>query len=423
MKFFLVLFLIGQILMASRVEHIEVNGLKVPFIVEEDKRLPIVTMQIVFTDSGNIANTKIAGLSKFSAKILNEGSKKLPSSKFAEALESRAIHISATTGRETFVIELSCLKDEFKTALEYLKELLQAPNYSKEALLKVKTLTLGSLSAKENDFDYVASNELKKVLFADTVLAKPANGTKQSIEKITLKDVKEFINKHLVLSRVIVVVGGDIQNLKPMTKVLDVLPKGEAQKVKHFEVRKTPKEVIIRKDTKQAYVYFGSPYNLHVGDANYYKARVATYILGSGGFGSRLMEEIRVKKGLAYSAYARVSVTKSANYMSGYLQTKLDSLDEAKKSVKDVVDRFVKDGVSEDELAQAKKFLLGSEPLRVESMNQRLNRAFMEYYKGFKLGHTKEELKQIEALNLKELNSFIKLHSEIKNLSFAIVTK
>ena len=423
MRFFLTLFLIGQILMASRVEHITVDGLKVPFIVEEDKRLPIVTMQLVFTNSGNIANTNTAGLAKFSAKMLGEGSKNMPSSKFAEALEGRAIHISATTGTETFVIEVSCLKDEFKTALSYLEELLKEPNYSQEALLKVKTQTLGALSAKESDFDYVASNELKKILFKDTVLAKPANGTKQSIEKITLKDVKEFINKHLVLSRVIVVVGGDIQNLKPITKVLKVLPKGEAFKVPHFEVTKTPKEVVLKRDTKQAYIYFGSPYNLHVKDKDYFKAKVATYILGSGGFGSRLMEEIRVKKGLAYSAYARVNVKKSSNYFSGYLQTKLDSLDEAKKSVKSVIDTFVDGGVSEDELKQAKKFLLGSEPLRVESMSQRLNRAFMEYYSGFELGHTKKELKQIETLSLKELNSFIELHNEIKNLSFAIVTK
>ena len=134
------------------------------------------------------------------------------------------------------------------------------------------------------------------------------------------------------------------------------------------------------------------------------------------------MEEIRVKKGLAYSAYARVNVTKSSSYLSGYLQTKLESLDDAKSTVKDVFSNFVKDGVTKDELEQTKKFLLGSEPLRVETMSQRLSRTFQEYYRGFELGHSANELELIKNLELKDLNKFIKEHDEILDMSFSIVT-
>jgi len=135
------------------------------------------------------------------------------------------------------------------------------------------------------------------------------------------------------------------------------------------------------------------------------------------------MEEIRVKKGLAYSAYARVSVSRSSSFMTGYLQTKLDSLEEAQKTVKEVVAEFVKNGVTKEELEQTKKFLLGSEPLRVETMGQRLNRTFMEFYKGQDLGHSQKELELIRKLKLKDLNEFIKSHKEILEMSFAIVTK
>ena len=162
---------------------------------------------------------------------------------------------------------------------------------------------------------------------------------------------------------------------------------------------------------------------MRVDSEDNYKARVATYILGTGGFGSRLMEEIRVKRGLAYSAYARVSVSKSSSYLTGYLQTKIESGDEAKKTVKEVIAKFVKDGVTKEELEHTKKFLLGSEPLRVETMSQRLHRTFMEYYKGFELGHSEKELEKIASLKLKDLNEFIKSHKEILDLSFAIVTK
>ena len=410
--------------MAATIDNIEVNSKNIPLIFEKDTRLPLATMQFVFTNSGSITDTKKAGLAKFSARVMGNGTKKLGSNKFAEALEAKAIHISASTGKETFVIEVGCLKDEFDTALKYFQSLLQDPNLTQDSIKKIKTTTIGSLSSKANDFDYVAGNELKSILFANTPLANPSSGTIESVKSINLSDVKNFLKTHLVSSKLIVVIGGDL-DLKDVktkvSKIIQKMPQGRASKLKHYNVTANASQKIIKKETKQAYVYFGSPYNMSVGDKDYYKARVATYILGTGGFGSRLMEEIRVKKGLAYSAYARLHVSKSSSYMSGYLQTKLESMEEAKKTVKEVVAKFVKNGVTKDELKQTKKFLLGSESLRVETMSQRLNRTFMEYYKGQELGHSTKELELIKELKVKDLNKFIKEHKEILDMSFAIV--
>lgn len=426
MKFFLAILTLGQILMAATIEYIETKGVKIPVVYEYDKRLPLATMQFVFTHSGSIANESKAGLAKFSAKVLNEGSKELGSTAFAEQLESRAIHISSTTGTETFVMETGALKEEFDSALGYLESLLKSPNVTQDSLQKVKTMTLGTLGSKENDFDYTASNELKSILFAGSVLEKPSLGTLKSIESITLQDVNEFIDTHIVSSKLIVLLGGDIEFSKvkdKIKKVIDVLPVGKSEEVKNIAVTKEPQQRVLKRETQQAYIYFGSPYNMKDSDDEYYKARVATYILGTGGFGSRLMEEIRVKRGLAYSAYARVQITKASSYFTGYLQTKLDSLDEAQKTVNEVITEFVKNGVTSEELEQTKKFLLGSEPLRVETMSQRLNRSFMEFYKGKELGSSADELEAIKNLKLKDLNSFIKKHTEINHLSYAIVTK
>ena len=424
-KILFTLLILGQILMAATIEYIETNGLKVPVIFEEDKRLPLATMQFIFTNSGSITDSTKSGLAKMSAKVMNEGTKKLGSSAFAEVLESKAIHVSSSTGTETFVMEVGSLKENFDEALGYFDSLLKDPNFTKEALEKVKTTTIGSLSRKENDFDYIAGNELKSILFKGSVLANPPSGTIESVKSIELKDVQNFIKTNLVSSKLIVVLGGDIDLPKAKLKIVKIissLNKGKKTEVKNYKVIKNAKDSVLKKETQQAYVYFGSPYDMKVNDEDYYKARVATFILGTGGFGSRLMEEIRVKRGLAYSAYARVSVTKSSSYMTGYLQTKLESMDEAKSTVKEVVAKFVKNGVTKEELEHTKKFLLGSEPLRVETMSQRLNRTFMEFYKGWDLGDSAKELKKIEKLKLKDLNAFIKEHKEILEISFAIVT-
>ena len=116
-------------------------------------------------------------------------------------------------------------------------------------------------------------------------------------------------------------------------------------------------------------------------------------------------------------------MAKTNTYFSGYLQTKIESQDEAKKTVVEVIDTFVRDGVTQGELDQARKFLLGSEPLRVETLSQRLGRTFSEYYAGKPLGHSLQELELIRTLSLDQLNDFIKRHGEIRDLSYAIVTK
>ena len=88
-----------------------------------------------------------------------------------------------------------------------------------------------------------------------------------------------------------------------------------------------------------------------------------------------------------------------------------------------IIDQFIADGVTQKELDAAKNFLLGSEPLRTETFAQRQNRAFSLYYKNLPFEYPKKELDMINKLKLEDLNKFIKLHKEIKNLSFAIVTK
>ncbi|MBD3824795.1 MAG: insulinase family protein, partial [Epsilonproteobacteria bacterium] len=299
-------------------------------------------------------------------------------------------------------------------------------NLTAKALGNVKSTTLGSLSRKENDYDYVASNQLKAILYEGTVLAQSASGTKESVEAIKLEDVKAFLAEHLVSSRLMIAIGGDLNEAlvnEQLQKILDAMPKGSDEPLVSYEVRKEAKEVILKRETEQAYIYFGSPFHIKESDSDYYKSRVAAFILGAGGFGSRLMEEIRVKRGLAYSAYGRINASQSNSHFSGYLQTKIESLEEAQKTVRDVIADFVKNGVSKEELEQTKKFMLGSEPLRVETMSQRLNRTLMEFYKGQEFGHSAKELELIKGLSLKELNEFIASHVEINDLSFAIVTK
>lgn len=412
--------------MAATIKHVEINKIQVPVIFEKDENLPILNLQLIFKNSGYIQDNGKSGIASISAKLLNEGTKALGSTKFAQELENSAISLHTSTGFETFVVELSSLKDVHEKGLNLLKDLLEDPNYEKKVLDKIKTIQIGSLKRQENDFDYIASKDLKQQLFKDTALEKPSSGSIESISKLKIEDTKSFISKALDLNNLIIVAGGDFEYdelISKISKVIKVLESKTKNKLTKIEIKSKAKTNTIKKDTQQAYIYFGSPYNVDVKDEDSYMAKVASFILGGSGFGSRLMEEIRVKRGLAYSAYGYVSINKSHSFFTGYLQTKLESTDEAKELVSTLVKEFVKKGVTKEELQAAKNFLLGSEPLRTETLSQRLNRAFTLYYRGLNQNYSAEQLKKIDNLKLVDLNNYIKSHNEINDLSFSIVRK
>jgi len=410
--------------MSANLSHIDINNTKVPFIFEEDKNLPIVSMQLIFKNSGSLSGKK-DGLVKLTAKLLNEGTKKDGSTGFATKLENRAISLGVHVGKETFVMELGSLKSEFKYGIECFKELLEDPNYSEDTLKKIKTQTIGSLKQKESDFDYISSLKMKGMLFPNTPLAKSSLGTVESVNSIILDDIKKHVTEHIGLENAIIVMGGDVNQTeaKALAKeILALLPHVDSKDITTMKAvaQKKIKETIEK--SQQAYVYFGSPLNVAYDSKERYLAQVASFILGSSGFGSRLMEEIRVKKGLVYSVYSRFNINKTHSYFSGYLQTKIATGNEAVKSVQEVVELFLDKGVTSEELTSAKQFILGSEPLRNETLSQRLNRAFQEFYTNRPLGASVENLKKIEAMSLKELNDFILAHKEIANISFSVVT-
>lgn len=400
--------------------YLETRGMKIPFIFEENSDFPIVILKLVFKNCGRSFD-EVAGLARVFAKLLNEG----VDEDFFKNLEQRAINLEASSGFETLQLQLSCLKEHFDYAVDALQTLLQKPRFEKKILQRITTLLLGELASKNSDFDYVAKNLLNRIVFEYEEFQSPDDGDEKSIAAISLEHLQRFYKKHLNLSNLIVVLGGDLSEKQAEDKILRLLSslkKGEKISEKKYSfTSKNKDEILQRKDSQQAYIYFASPFLARIKDSDLYLAKIALFILGQGGFGSRILEEIRVKRALAYSAYALLELTDSYQRIFGYLQTKNESAKEAKELVRDIFADFVNKGVSQRELNQAKNFLIGSTPLRYESLSKRLNIALNEYYQGLELGWYKKELCLIEQTNLQELNAYIKKHKELLHLSFASV--
>jgi len=410
--------------MSAQLKQIEINGAKVDVIYEQSDYIPTTFMRFVFKDSGFLNEPKL-GLAGFSANLLDEGTKKEGSFEFAKKLDAKAISLYAHAGYETFNIEVESLKEHFGYAMERLVELLKDPNYTQEAYDKVMQQTLARIEKYKTNYDYVAAHKLKSIVFEGNHLAYPKIGTQESLASMTLKDIQNFVNSALSSNDVIVVAGGDISFEEVsgyIQKILTPLPKVKKSTAEAISIKATQEVKEYYEETQQAYIYFSAPFDIHYNDANQYKAKVAAHILGASGFGSRMMEEIRVKRGLAYSVGGYFVNYRFINYFTGMLQTKIESQNEAIKVIKDMLKAFVSKGVTQEELDSAKQYILGSEPLKNEALSQRLNAAFNNYYYERGLDYKKKELEMIEKLSLDELNQFIAAHPEIEKLTFAVVT-
>ncbi|GAA8608248.1 pitrilysin family protein [Helicobacter pylori] len=426
MKKILIILLLGVFmgLQASALTHQEINQAKVPVIYEENHLLPMGFIHLAFRGGGSLSDKNQLGLAKLFAQVLNEGTKELGAVGFAQALEQKAISLNVDTSTEDLQITLEFLKEYEDEAIMRLKELLKSPNFTQSALEKVKTRMLAALLQKESDFDYLAKLTLKQELFANTPLANATLGTKESLQKIKLDDLKQQFAKVFELNKLVVVLGGDLkinQTLKRLDNALNFLPQGKAYEEPYFETSHQKSEKILYKDTEQAFVYFGAPFKIKDLKQDLAKSKVMMFVLG-GGFGSRLMEKIRVQEGLAYSVYIRSNFSKVAHFASGYLQTKLSTQAKSVALVKKIVKEFVEKGMTQQELDDAKKFLLGSEPLRNETISSRLNTTYNYFYLDLPLNFNQTLLDQIQKMSLKEINDFIKEHTEINDLTFAIVS-
>lgn len=381
------------------------------YLIYEKDTLGRTIFEIVFKNTGSIYAKD--GVAYLLAHMLNTKGTLTEKEKFYSKIEEKAINLQVTTNKEFSTISVTFLNEKTHIAIKHILSLLQSPNLTQVAFNKTKEEIKAKKENLKNNNDYIAAANLFKILFKDTPLEKETIG--ENLDDITLEDIKnhyEYYSK----STAVFINGGKRIEIEPF---LEVLSDKEIKKDMFFEPKTG--EIIEKKEVEQSYIYFASPFN--VKKENFHLAKIATFILGAGGFGSRMMEEIRVKRGYAYSAYANNEFKKSYKILRGYLQTKLENTNDAIKLVKEMINEFTEKGITKEELDSAKKFLIGSEPLRNETLSQRLLRKFNEYYLGLGTNYYEKELKLIEKVTLDEVNEFIKKHSEINNLSFSIVTK
>ena len=380
------------------------------YLIYEKDNLGRSVFEFIFKNTGSIYAKD--GVANLTAYMLNKRGTLKEKEKFYTKLEEKAVNLNVVASKEFTTVSITFLNEKKNFAIKRLIELLINPNFTQEALEKSKKELLSKKEQLKNNYDYIASTNLFSTIFKDTPLEHPVIGN--NIKDISLDDIKNhfsFFSKESV----VFINGGEKIDIN---QFLEILPSKEMKKTLFFKAKQG--NITQKEEVEQSYIHFASQFDIL--NKELYLAKTASFILGAGGFGSRMMEEIRVKRGYAYSAYAQNEFQKSYTVLKGHLQTKLENTEDSLNLVKSLINEFVEKGVSEEELTQAKNFLTGSEPLRNETLNQRLMRKFKEYYFELPDDYYTKELELIKNIELNELNEFITKHEEIKNLSFSIVT-
>lgn len=348
------------------------NGLTL--LIVERHNLPVVRVSIGI-NAGNLHEpAEKAGLANLTADLLTEGTVNRSAQQISEEIEFVGGSVGASGGDDYVTASLSVLKKDVSLGFELLSDIIMNPVFPEDELRKKIERIKGSLKAQEVDPGFIASREFKKAIFGSHPYGRLITGTAETLDNITREDLIEFHSRYYTPDNAIMAVVGDIT-----TQEVDGLIKKyfhswkpvnvKAPSFKKFNGMKERKIIPINRDLTQANILLG-----HVGvsrdNPEYYALSVMNYILGGGGFASRLMQNIREERGLVYDIHSFFAADRYGGLFQVGFQTKNESANTAIEETLKEIKRIRRDPVSDNELSDAKSYLTGSFPMRIETSSR-----------------------------------------------------
>lgn len=339
----------------------------------EDRANPMLSLEMAWRDSGSAFDPKgREGLSKLLAGTLDEGAGPYDSQAFQRKLEDLSIKLSFSAGSDMLRGHLTTLSRHRAEAFRLLKLAITEPRFDDAAVLRVKGQMQAAIAQASEDPQSLASRAWFKAALPDHPYGRDGQGTSDSVDALSILDLKQAVGR-LARGNLILGVVGDITP-DELGRLLDStfgpLPaKAAAGNLAEAEVAVPQpgiKPLVIKKDIPQSVVQFGLQ-GIKRDDPDWFAGYVLNYILGGGGFASRLMVEIREKRGLAYSAYSYLYPLDHGGIWLGGVATKNEKVAQSIALVRKELARLSAQGVTARELADAKTYLTGSFPLRYDS--------------------------------------------------------
>ncbi|MFN3867540.1 MAG: M16 family metallopeptidase [Hyphomicrobiaceae bacterium] len=335
----------------------------------EDHSVPLIAMRFGFRGGSTQDPPGKEGVANFLTTMMDEGAGDLDAAAFQERAEAIAMRMSFSDARDAFYGNFETLTENRDAAVEMLRLALTKPRFDADAMERMRKQLLAKLAFAARDPSKVAVKEWYAKAFEGHAYARQATGDEASIAAITAADLEAFRKRNFARSNLSVTVVGDI-DAPALGKLLDDVFGGLPEKADLVTVEKArPKagvEAVIDMAVPQSVAVFGVGAMMRK-DPDFMAGFVMNHILGGGGFSSLLMEEVREKRGLAYSVYSYLQPEEHASVLLGSVATKNEAIAESLAVIRDSFKRLATEGPTETELENAKSYLVGSYALRFDT--------------------------------------------------------
>lgn len=352
------------------------QGAQVIFV--ESHEIPMLDVAVDFPAGSGYDPEDKGGLAHLTQGLLDQGAGGLTDTDIAHRLADVGAGLGGRFERDRAGVTLRTLSSlrERTVALDVMARVIQTPTFANAVVAREKKRVLSALREMEAQPADVAEKALYRAMYGKHPYAHPEPGNLTSVTPLTAQDLRTFHRTHYTASNAIVAIMGDISRQEAEALALQLtakLPKGELVAALPRPEPTPPSDMRIAFPSAQSHVLVGG-IGVARDDPDFFPLYVGNYVLGGGGFDSRLLKEIRDKRGYAYSAYSYfLPMAVPGPFMLG-LQTKNAQTDDALKLARETLRQFLTEGPSEDELTQAKSNLTGGFPLRIDS-----NKKIIEY--------------------------------------------
>lgn len=408
---------------AMKIEKVTSPGGIEAWLVKE-RGIPLIAMQFAFRGGTTQDPKGKEGLAHLLSGMMDEGAGDMSAAAFQERAEELAIRMRFSASRDAFSGSFQTLSENKKQAIEMFRLALNEPRFDANAIERVRRQIIAGLKFDENNPGRVASRAWFEKAFAGHPYARPSKGTEKSVLTITPEDLHQYRKNVFAKDTLKVAVVGDIdaKNLGLMLdKIFGKLPaKAKITPVKEAKLSFKAGQDIIRMDVPQSVARFGhSGFKRH--DKDFIPGFVLNYILGGGGFSSRLTEEVREKRGLAYSVYSSLYPLERAALFIGGVATKNTEMAQSIKVIKQEFARMAEKGPTQEELQNAKNYLTGSYALRFDTSNKIASQLLWIQVENLGMDYIEKRNSLIEAVTLKDLKRVAKRLLKVDQLQVTIV--
>lgn len=393
----------------------------------EDHTIPLIAMKFSFEGGAATDPVDKTGLSEFLTGMLDEGAGDMKSADFQRAVSDNSIKLGFSASQHRFDGSLQTLSENRDKAFSLLKLALAAPRFDKVPLERVRQQFIVSLKTDlEKPRTIAVRKWLKTMVGASHPYARPRSGTEKGLASVSALDLRAKAKQIFTRNGLLVAVTGDI-DAKTLGKLLDdtfgSLPeKSELPPVAEAKIFPGPKVQVIDRNIPQSVIYFGHK-GIKRKDKDFIPAYVLFNIFGSGQFGSRLMEEVREKRGLSYSAYATLYPLRKGALIFGAAATVNARVGETVKVIRDEFARMAEKGPTQKEYDNAIAYLTGAYALRFDTNTKIAGQLLSNMKLDLGIDYVKRRNDLIRSVTLKDLRRVAKRLLHADQLVFTIVGK